>query len=82
MQNHSKLQKLEVYFVATLAMAVMLGLAFAVSSPFSADAFGVSDTAVTTSRAASPAASAPASEAQPAVLDPALRSLDGVSFHG
>ena len=81
MQNQSKLQKLEVYFVAALAVAVMLGFAFAVSSPFSSDAYGVSDKSVTTSRITSPAASTP-SETPPAVLDPALRSLDGVSYHG
>jgi hypothetical protein len=78
MQNESKLQKLEAYFVAGLGMAVVLGIAFAVSTPLSTNADRVKDVSAATPRAAS----VPASEPVPAVLEPALRSLDGVSYHG
>jgi len=76
MRVDSALQKLEVYVVA--AVAVVLA-SFFLSSPFSAEDYGL-----TTVPAQSSPMTSPASEdSQPAaVLEPALRSLDGVAHHG
>ncbi len=77
MRVDSTLQKLEVYVVA--AVAVVLVSVFFLSSPFSAEDFGVSDVPSQSRRRTSGAAE----EAQPAaLLEPALRSLDGVAHHG
>lgn len=78
MKCDSILKKLEVYLVATVAVVLVSGLAFALSSPFSPENYGIA----TTPNASAKASAAPSHEPVPAVLDPALRSLDGVSYHG
>ncbi len=76
MRVDSTLQKLEVYVVAGVAVALV---SFFLSSPFSAEDYGVANVPAQTSAKASPASQ----DSQPAVLlEPALRSLDGVSYHG
>ena len=76
MRVDSTLQKLEVYVV--VAVAVVL-VSFFLSSPFSAKDYGLA----TAPSQNSPKASTASEEAQPAaLLEPALRSLDGVEYHG
>ena len=76
MRVDSTLQKLEVYVVAGVAVALV---SFFLSSPFSAEDYGLANVASQSSPKTSPAAE----EAQPAaLLEPALRSLDGVAHHG
>ena len=79
MQTESALQKFEVHVVAAVAVVLVCALAFAVSAPFSADNHGVSDAATTAPR---PTSSSASQDTQPALLEPALRSLDAVSYHG
>jgi biopolymer transport protein ExbD len=79
MQIDSTLQKLEVHVVAAVAVILVCALAFAVSAPFSADDYSLPDAATT---ASPPARSSASEETQPALLEPALRSLEGVSYHG
>ena len=79
MQIDRTLQKLEVHVVAAVAVILVSALAFAVSAPFSADDHGLSDAATT---APQPARSSASQDTQPALLEPSLRSLDGVSYHG
>ena len=78
MQIDSTLQKLEVHVAAAVAVILVCALAFAVSAPFPADNHSLSDAATP----ASPARSSASQDTQPALLEPALRSLDGVSYHG
>lgn len=78
MNANSILRKLEVYLVAAVAVVLVSGLAFALSDQFSPEDYGVA----TAPKASAKASSAPALESTPAVLEPALRSLDGVSYHG
>jgi hypothetical protein len=69
-------QKLEVYVVAGVAVALV---SFFLSSPFSAEDYGVASVPSQSSPKTSPASQDP----QPAaLLEPALRSLDGVVYHG
>jgi len=76
MRVDSTLQKLEVYVVAAVAVVLV---SFFLSSPFSAEDYGVTYVPSQSSSKNSPAAE----EAQPAaLLEPALRSLDGVAYHG
>ena len=76
MRVDSTLQKLEVYVV--VAVAVVL-VSFFLSSPFSAERYGLANAPSQSSPTISPASE----EAQPAaLLEPALRSLDGVAHHG
>ena len=78
MKTDSILQKLEVHLVAVVAVVLVSGLAFLLSSPFSGHDSGVSDETTQqppTSSLATPLES-------PALLEPALRSLDGVVYHG
>ena len=76
MRVDSTLQKLEVYVV--VAVAVVL-VSFFLSSPFSAEDHGLA----TAPSQSSPMASPASEDSQPAaLLDPALRSLDGVAHHG
>ena len=77
-----KLQKLEIYFVATVAIVLVTGLGVTLSTPFSIDTYGVTDMSVQAPRTASKGAPAIPQESRPALLEPALRSLDGVSYHG
>lgn len=80
MQSDSKLQKLEVHVVAAVAVALVAGSAFLLSAPFSAPDYDLSD-ASTASQHSSRSSPAAAQDA-PALLEPALRSLDGVAHHG
>lgn len=80
MQIDSKLQKVEVHFVAVVASALVAGAAFLLSAPFSAHD-SLSD-ASATSQHSSRGSAASSPELQPALLEPALRSLDGVAHHG
>ena len=80
MQIDSTLQKLEVHVVAAIAVVLVSGIAFVLSGPFSAQDYGLSD--VATTQQSSRSSSAASQETQPALLEPALRSLDGVSYHG
>ena len=80
MQIDSTLQKLEVHVVAAIAVVLVSGIAFVLSGPFSAEDYGVSDVAAT--QKSSKNSSGTSQETQPALLEPALRSLDGVSYHG
>ena len=76
MRVDSTLQKLEVYVVAAVAVVLV---SFFLSSPFSAKDYGLASAPSQNSPKTSPAAE----EAQPAaLLEPALRSLDGVAYHG
>ena len=76
MRVDSTLQKLEVYVL--VAVAVVL-VSFFLSSPFSAEDYGLANAPSQSSPKASPTSE----EAQPAaLLEPALRSLDGVAHHG
>jgi hypothetical protein len=76
MRVDSTLQKLEVYVV--VAVAVVL-VSFFLSSPFSAENYGLANAP----SQSSPTTSSASEEAQPAaLLEPALRSLDGVAHHG
>lgn len=76
MKVDSILQKFEVYLVAAVAVVLVSGLAFALSGPFSAQDYGVATADKTSSKS-----SAPAPES-PALLEPSLRNLDGVTAHG
>jgi hypothetical protein len=76
MRVDSTLQKLEVYVV--VAVVVVL-VSFFLSSPFSAENYGLANAPSQSSPKTSPASE----EVQPAaLLEPALRSLDGVAHHG
>ncbi len=76
MRVDSTLQKLEVYVVAGVAVALV---SFFLSSPFSAEDYGVANVPSQSSAKNSPASQ----DSQPAMLlEPALRSLDGVEYHG
>ena len=82
MRIDSSLQKLEIYFVATVAVVLVAGASFALSTPFLVENYGVTDVSVQAPRTASQGAPAAAQESRPALLEPALRSLDGVAYHG
>ena len=76
MRVDSTLQKLEIYVIAAVVVVLV---SFFLSSPFSADDYGLANAPSQSSPTASPASE----EAQPAaLLEPALRSLDGVAHHG
>ena len=81
MQIDSKLQNIEVRLVAVVASALVAGVAFLLAEPFSADDYSVSD-ASATSQHSSRGSAAASHESQPALLEPSLRSLDGVAHHG
>ncbi|MEP6607527.1 MAG: hypothetical protein ABJA83_02485 [Burkholderiaceae bacterium] len=72
------LRKLEIYAVLAVLAVYGVVISFTVSHPFSAQAYGVAISNMPAS--SSPPATAP--NPQPAILEPALRSLDGVVFHG
>ena len=80
MRIDSTLQKLEVHLVTAVGVILVSGIAFVLSGPFSAPDYGLSDAATTHQ----PSNSAPTAsqDTQPALLEPALRSLDGVAYHG
>lgn len=78
MRVDSTLQKLEVYVVAAVAVALVSGISFSLSAPFSPEHYGLTNASQT-----SPTTSSTTSqESQPALLEPALRTLDGVAHHG
>lgn len=81
MRIESILPKLEIYGVATVAVVLVSGLALALSGPFSLEDYGLTDTSAKAPHSASTSSSA-SQELQPALLEPALRSLDGVAYHG
>lgn len=80
MQIDSKLQNVEVRVVAAVAAAFVAGVAFLLAEPFSAQDYSVSDASAATYQHSS--RDADASHELPALLEPALRSLDGVAHHG
>ena len=76
MRVDSTLQKLEIYVIAAVVVVLV---SFFLSSPFSVENYGLANAPSQSSAKTSPAAE----EAQPAaLLEPALRSLDGVADHG
>ena len=76
MRVDSTLQKLEIYVIAAVAVVLV---SFFLSSPFSVENYGLANAPSQSSAKTSPASE----EAQPAaLLEPALRSLDGVADHG
>ena len=76
MRVDSALRRLEVYVVAAVAVVLV---SFFLSSPFSAENYGVANVPSQSSPTTSPASQ----DSQPAaLLEPALRSLDGVAYHG
>ena len=76
MRVDSTLQKLEIYVIAAV---VVVMVSFFLSSPFSVENYGLANAPSQSSAKTSPASE----EAQPAaLLEPALRSLDGVAHHG
>lgn len=81
MRIDSVLQKFEVYAVAAVSVVLVSGIAFVLSGPFSPYDYGITDTS-TAPRTGSQSSSADSSEPQPALLEPALRSLDGAAYHG
>ena len=82
MRDDSILQKFESYAVAAVAVLLVSGLAFALSSPFSPNDYGLINASTTKSHDSPASASASSQKSQPALLEPALRSLDGVAYHG
>ena len=81
MQIDSKLPKIEVHVVVAVAAVLVAVAAFLLAEPFSAHSYSVPDASVATSQSSSGGAAA-SHELQPALLEPALRSLDGVAHHG
>lgn len=79
MRIDSLLQKLEVYVVAAVAVVLVSGLAFTLSSPFYPQDYGLTDVSTDAPVSSSDNSS---EELQPVLLEPALRSLDGVAYHG
>ena len=80
MQIDSTVQKLELLVAAAVAVVLITGIAYVLSAPLSAQDYGVSDVAKTAQQSTT---GLPASqETPPALLEPALRSLDGVASHG
>jgi len=82
MRIDSSLQKLEIYLVAIVAVVLVAGGSFALSSPFMLENYGVTDVSVQAPQTTSKVAPATGQESRPAMLEPALRSLDGVEYHG
>lgn len=82
MQIESTLQKLEVHLIAAVAVVLVAGAAFLLSAPFSAADYGASDAFATTPQHSSSGSAAASHDVQPALLEPALRSVDGVAHHG
>ena len=77
MRSDSTLQKLEIYVVGTVAVVIVCGASFLLSSPFAASDYHIAGSPPTSSQT-----STVIHDSQPALLEPALRSLDGVSHHG
>ena len=82
MRIDSSLQKLEIYFVAVVAVVLVAGGSLALSTPFKLENYGVTDVSVQAPQTTSKVTPATGQESRPALLEPALRSLDGVAYHG
>ena len=82
MRIESSLQRLEVYVVSAVAVVLVSALAFSLSGPSSAPDYDLTDVSPTTSEHSSKSKSDASYDYQPALLEPALRSLDGVAYHG
>ena len=80
MKIDSTLQKFEVRVVAAVVAVLVAGIALVLSAPFSAPDYGLPDVAASANKSSTTPTVPP--EAPPALLEPALRSLDGVSYHG
>jgi hypothetical protein len=80
MKIDSTVQKLEVRVVAAVAVVLISSIAFVLTEPFSATDNGLSDVATSTKKSSTD--STTPQETQPALLEPGLRSLDGVTYHG
>ncbi|HKO67637.1 MAG TPA: hypothetical protein VJU53_07520 [Burkholderiaceae bacterium] len=80
MQIDSTVQKLELLLAAAVAVVLIAGIAYVLSVPLSAPDYGVSD--VTNTAQQSITGSPALQETPPALLEPALRSPDGVASHG
>ena len=80
MQIDSTLQKLEVHVVAAIAVVLVSGIAFVLCARFLQRTTVCRTSLRRSSRQATPRAAS--QETQPALLEPALRSLDGVAHHG
>ena len=78
MRSDSTLQKLEIYVVGAVAVVLVCGASFLLSSPFAASDYHIAGSPPTSSTQTSTVIH----DSQPALLEPALRSLDGVSHHG
>lgn len=79
MRNESNLKKLEIYFVGGVAAVLVAGITYALSGPFSPQDYGLTGASHQGSATSSSATSV---DPQPALLEPALRSLDSVTHHG
>lgn len=82
MRIDSTLQKLEIYVVASVAVILVSGIAFTLSGPFSPQDYGVTAVSTTSPQKSATKSSTSSQDTQPALLEPALRSLDGVAYHG
>jgi len=79
MRIDSNLQKLEIYVVAAVAVIVVSSIGLAISVRFSSQDYELTgSSAAVGSTGSSPVLP----DSQPALLEPALRSLDGVAYHG
>jgi hypothetical protein len=80
MRFDSKVKKFQVGLMAVVAAAVLLELAFVFSSPFTAEDFSIATppTSESSTNGAVPAGT----DSYPALPEPALRTLDGVVYHG
>lgn len=77
MRTNSILQKLEIYVVAAAAVLLVV-----LSGPAAPRDYGLTDVSTTASPGSSSSSSATSQELQPALREPALRTLDGVAHHG
>ena len=78
MRIDATLQKSEMYAVAAVAVVLVCGALFLLSSPFATSEQRITDSVPPSSAQTSTVVR----DSEPALLEPALRSLDGVSQHG
>ncbi|HVG03629.1 MAG TPA: hypothetical protein VM937_01695 [Burkholderiaceae bacterium] len=81
MHIDSKLQKIEFNVVAAVAAGLVTGGVFLLAELLSAHDYSMSQASATTQQSARSSVASP-HESPPALLEPALRSLDGVIQHG
>ncbi len=79
MRIASTLQKLEIYVVAAVAVVVVSSIGLAISGPFSSQDYELAGRSANVGSTGNPSV---LPDSQPAQLEPALRSLDGVAHHG